>query len=221
VKRIANFRKTTTLGGLFVVLPVVVVCAGLARTVLVARNAAQSILEKLTGRDSAAVHFPVLAAVLLVVALSFAIGLAVTAGKGRKAGRIARALFSKLPGYAAVQAFMASLAGDGDRDAPRPALLSFSEGTECFVLVTEDHGNGRLTVFLPNSPNPASESVRIVRKDLVRLLNVRITDVAGALQQWGGGAANVLAKDAATASSGLTTPGAAGGVTRKSESGSV
>jgi uncharacterized membrane protein len=92
---------------------------------------------------------------------------------------------------------MASLAEEEGGDPARTALLSLSEGTEGFVLVTEDHGDGRLTIFVPNSPNPAIGTVRIVRKDLVHLLNVRITDIASVLQQWGAGAAQLLARDAA------------------------
>jgi hypothetical protein len=39
--------------------------------------------------------------------------------------------------------------------------------------------------------------VQIVRKDLVRMLNVRMTDPGAALQQWSVGSAKVLAKHSA------------------------
>jgi uncharacterized membrane protein len=65
------------------------------------------------------------------------------------------------------------------------------------VLVTEDHGDGRLTIFIPGAPNASSGSVRIVRQNLVRILNVRVTEISLALQQWGIGAQKTLAKDEA------------------------
>jgi uncharacterized membrane protein len=65
---------------------------------------------------------------------------------------------------------------------------------QCFVLIIEDHGADRFTVYIPGSPNPASGSVHIVLKDRVRLLNVGMTDIAGALHQWGIGSAKVIAK---------------------------
>jgi uncharacterized membrane protein len=63
--------------------------------------------------------------------------------------------------------------------------------------VIEDHGADHFTVFIPGSPNPASGNVQIVRKNLVRMLNVRVTDIGVALQQWGVGSAKVLAKHGA------------------------
>ena len=55
MKRLALFLKATTLGGLFVLLPVVVVLALLAKAVMGVRGAAQSLMEKLAGEGSHAV----------------------------------------------------------------------------------------------------------------------------------------------------------------------
>jgi hypothetical protein len=76
-------------------------------------------------------------------------------------------------------------------------LLTVDPGIEAFVLVIEDHGGDHLTVFIPGSPNTGSGNVQIVRKDLVRMLNVRMTDIGSALQQWRVGSAKVLAKHSA------------------------
>jgi uncharacterized membrane protein len=73
-------------------------------------------------------------------------------------------------------------------------LLTIDEGMEAFVVVVEDHGDGYLTVFVPGPPNPASGNVQVVRKDLVRMLNVRMTDVGSVQHQCGVGSAKVLAK---------------------------
>ena len=201
MKRAAAFLRTTLLGGLVVVLPVVVVCRIAAKTVLATRTAAQSLVEKLTGHGAEGVHFPMIFAVLIVIALSFLIGLAMTSDWGRRCGGwIERALLFRILGYAAVRAIVGGLANVHHEGAVRPGLLSLSGDAECFVVVTEDHGDGRLTVSIPGSPNPSGGIVQIVPKDKVRVLNVRITDIASALQQWGVGAHSVLAKHAAAPS---------------------
>ncbi len=195
MRRLAAFLKATTLGGLFVVLPLIVVVALLTKAAMDVRNAAQSLVEKLAGHESEAAHFPILFAVLILVALSFAFGLVMISRRGQAAGDwFERTLLFRLPGYAAMKALVGGLA-DANRDgALKPGLLTTDPGIECFVLVIEDHGDGRLTVFIPGSPNPGSGNVQIVRKNLVRMLNVRITNVSSALQQWGMGSAKVLAK---------------------------
>jgi uncharacterized membrane protein len=198
MKRLAAFLKATTLGGLFVVLPVVVVLGLAAKTVLGVRAAAQSVMQKMMGHGSDAAQFPVIFALVIVVAVSFVLGLAMISRRGRATGNwIERTLLFRMPGYVAVRAIVGGLANANHEGAVRPALMTLGEGIECLVAVTEDHGDGRLTVFIPGSPNPASGNVQIVPKDKVRLLNVRITDIGTALQQWGVGAAKVLAKDAA------------------------
>jgi uncharacterized membrane protein len=200
MKRLAAFLKATTLGGLFVVLPLIVVFLLLTKAVMGVRSAVQTIVERLAGQESEAAQFPILFAVLILVAISFAFGLAMTSRRGQPVGGwIERRILLRVPGYVAVRAIVGGLAGASREGAVKSGLLTVDPGIECFVFVIEDHGDGHLTVFIPGSPNPGSGNVQIVRKDLVRMLNVRMTEIGGALQQWGVGSAKVLAKQSATA----------------------
>lgn len=195
MKRIASFFHATTLGGLFVVLPVVVVLALLTKAVRVVHGIAQAIMTKLAGEGSEAAHFPILFALLIVIAVSFAFGLAMTSRRGSATGRwLEERLLFRVPGYAAVRAIVGGL-GNADRDdVVKPGLMTVDPGVEAFVFVIEEHGDEHLTVFVPGSPSPVSGNVQIVEKRLVRILNVRISDIGSALQQLGMGSAKVLAK---------------------------
>jgi uncharacterized membrane protein len=198
MKRVASFLKATTLGGLFVVLPVVVVVALLGKAVIGVRTVVQSLMEKLAGEGSHAANFPLMFALLLVIAVSLVFGLAMMSRRGVMTGRwIERKLLVPVPGYMAVRAIVGGFAETKREGVVKSGLLTLSPGIECFVFVVEDHGDDRLTVYLPGSPNPASGNVQIVQRDLVRLLSVRISSITGALQQWGVGSARVLAKDSA------------------------
>ena len=195
MKRLAAFLKTTTLGGLFVVLPLIVVFGLLTKVVLGVHAAAESLMAKMAGKESEAAHFPITFAVLLLVAVSFAFGLAMISQRGKAAGTwFERTVLLRVPGYAAVRAIVGGLAGASHEGVVKSGLLTVDPGIEAFVLVIEDHGGDHLTVFIPGSPNPGSGNVQIVRKDLVRMLNVRLTDIGVTLQQWGVGSAKVLAK---------------------------
>lgn len=194
MRRIAAFIKATTIGGLFVLLPVVVVVGVAARTVLGVRGAAQSAMEKILGEHSGAAHFPMLFAVLIVIGISFALGLAMISRHGKRAGSwIERALLFRIPGYPAVRAIVHGLSNIQE-DGVRPALLTLEEGLECFALVTEVHPDGRLTVFIPSSPNPSSGNVQIAHPSRVQFLQVPVTKLLSPLQRWGVGAQSVLAK---------------------------
>lgn len=195
MKRLAAFLKATTIGGLFVVLPTILAFFLLIKAVMGVRSAAQALMEKLAGQESGAAHFPILFAVLFLVAVSFACGLVMISRRGQAAAHwFERTLLLRMPGYAAMRAIIGGLADTSREGVVKPGLLTVGAGVECFVVVIEDHGDDHLTIFAPGSPNPGSGSVQIVRKNLVRLLNVRITDIGAALQQWGIGSAKILIK---------------------------
>lgn len=194
MKRLAAFLKATTLGGLFVLLPAVVILVITAKTVLGVRAVAQSLIEMLPGQGPA-VHFPVLWAVLIVVALSFFFGLTMITRRGLAAGTwFERALLFRMPGYMAARSLVRGLIHEDREGAVRPVLLTLGDGRESFALITDDHGNGLLSVFVPGSPNASTGSVQIVRSDLARPLDVRIADIAAVLHQRGVGAARMLSK---------------------------
>lgn len=200
MKRLTAFCKATTLGGLFVVLPIVVVFGLMGRAVVAVHATAQSIMEKLAGQESEAARFPIAFAALIVVGVSFALGLGMISRRGKAAGTwIERVLLFRVPGYTAARAIVGGLANAEREGVVKPGLLTVDEGVECFVFVTEDHGDNRLTVFIPGAPNPASGNVQIVAKDLVRLLDVRLAEIASAHQRWGVGTRKILASDAAKA----------------------
>lgn len=195
MKRIAAFLKATTLGGLFVLLPVVVVLSILTKAVLTARSVALTLMETFAGQESVVVEFPMVYAVLIVVLISFIFGLVMISHLGRSVGTwIERTLLFRIPGYAAARAIIGGLADAEREGVVKSGLLKVGEGAECFVFITEDHCNGKLTIFIPETPNPGTGTVQIVSRELVRPLNVRITNIAHALQQWGVGSAKLLAR---------------------------
>lgn len=195
MKRLALFLKTTTLGGLFVVLPLMVVFALMAKLVMEVHGAAQSVMAKLAGEGSEAAHFPLIFSLLIVVGISFAFGLALTSRRGQATGNwVEQTLLRRIPGYSTLRAILGGLADASNEGVVKSGLLTLDPGIECFVLVIEDHGGDHLTVYIPGSPNPGSGNVQVVRRQLVRILNVRMTDITAVLHQFGMGSARVLAK---------------------------
>jgi uncharacterized membrane protein len=208
MKRLAEFLKTTILGGLFVVLPLIVVLGIMTKLVMGIHDAAESAMAKMAGEQSEAAHFPILFAILIVVGISFAFGLALRSRRGQATGGwVERTILFRIPGYAAVRAIVGGIADADSEGVVKPGLLTVDPGIEAYVFVIEDHGDGHLTVFLPGSPNPASGNVQIVHKNLVRMLNVRMTAITAVLQQWGMGSAKVIAKHNAATPDNLYPPG--------------
>lgn len=202
MKRLGLFLKTTTLGGLFVLLPVIFAGFLISKAIGAVRIAAAKILGLLTAQPSESVSFPMVWAALLVLALSFVLGLLMTSRLASRSGRrIEQAVLFRLPGYAALKNIINGLAQTEREGMVRPALVTASESVQYFAFVMEEHGDGRLTIFVPSAPSAANGGVQVVRREKVKILNVRLASVIAALNQWGAGTHKLLTKDLENAAS--------------------
>lgn len=197
MSRIATFIKATLLGGLFALLPVFLLFTVLGKVVISARAAAQSLMDKFAGEAAESGEFPLVYAILIVVAACFLLGLVMMSGAGSSFGSwINRNVLSRIPGYSAIRTILGGF-GNAETDGSiKMGLLSLSADAKCFVFITEDHGNGWLTVFIPETPNPGTGTVQFVEKGLVEPLNLRLGEIGKAMHQWGIGSAKLLEKHA-------------------------
>lgn len=195
MKKLSAFIRATVVGGLFAVLPFFLLFSVLAKIVVEARAAAQSLVEKLGGEAAETVEFPLAYAILIVVVISFLLGLAMMSRAGASfASRLDQTIFSRIPGYATIRAILGGFANSEDEGKVKVGLLSMSEDTKCFVFITEDHGNGWLTVFVPETPNPGTGTVQFVERALVEPMNFGLGEVSRAMHRWGIGSAKLLEK---------------------------
>ena len=195
MKRIAEFLKATTVGGLFVLLPVIIVAGLIGHGVSSVRNAVQALIEKIAGEHAVSEEFPLLIAIVFLLGLSFFLGIGMVSGKGRKVGNwLERTVLSRIPGYSALKLVFSGFGAAEKEGAVKTGLLTLDEGIKCVVFVMEDHGDGWLTVFVPETPNPTTGTVQFVRSDLVAILPARLPEVGPALQHWGIGMGAIVAK---------------------------
>jgi uncharacterized membrane protein len=151
MNRLIEFLKTTALGGLLIVLPLLLLYLLLSEIVDLIIALATPIADLFPAGIFDKVAYPGLWALLLVVLISFLFGLALQAALLRRAGGwVERRLLGRLPMYAVVKRLsQALLAGPGDAEPFRPALLQSAEDEWEVAYVIETHGDGRLTVLLP------------------------------------------------------------------------
>lgn len=201
MKRISAFLKATTLGGLFILLPLMIVLGVAVRVVAGVREATEAVMKKMTGEGSFADEFPLLVAILIVVGVSFFLGLGMVSRRGQNVGGwVERTLLFRLPGYAAMKAILSGFSDMEEEGAVKVGLFSVDDHVKCIVFVMEAHEDGWLTVFVPETPNPASGTVQFVREDRVRRLPLKLHEVGPLLQHWGVGMKGVLAKSGGLAS---------------------
>jgi uncharacterized membrane protein len=191
--RLIDFLKTTALGGFFVLLPILLLYLMLGEAFELVVALATPIADLFPPGTFDKVSFPVLLALLLILSVSFALGLAARSELGGRLGRwVERRTLDRVPLYRTVKGFAAGFAEIGGGEGFKPALLVSANGQRQIAYRVEEHGDGQVTVMLPRAPTPLSGSVKIVRREQVEMLDARLADVTRVLSHWGVGARDML-----------------------------
>ncbi len=186
MRRIVDFLKTTILGGLFVLLPVVVVILLLSLAVAAVVGVMKPLMELLPIKSVAGLAAVTLAALLLLLVFCFLTGLLVRMRLVRLAKEwVERFLLERLPGYLMFKNLTRRLAGEqGIEFAPGLMDLYGSEA-RALGLIVEEHEDGRFTVFVPLSPMATVGQVFLLPSSRVQKLEAKFVDVVNSLTQWG------------------------------------
>ncbi len=176
-------------------LPVVLIAKVLGEVVRFAHKAAGPIIKMLPKHIVADSRFPTLFAVLVVLLTCFVAGLLTRLALARAIGRwIERHLLQPIPGYRAIRSLASGLSGSLEESAFKAAVLTSPDGGSELVYLIEDHGNGLATVMIPSAPNPMGGAIKIVPRERIQILDVKISRVARVFSQLGVGARDLLPK---------------------------
>jgi uncharacterized membrane protein len=193
--RLIDFLKTTALGGVFVLLPVLLLYLLIAEALGLIVALATPIADLFPKGTFDQINSPVLLGLILILALSFLIGLAMRSLTGRRIKDwIERKALGRLPAYGALKSLTTAFAEAKEKDKFRPAVLRSGAGQKEIVYIIEDHGDGELTVLVPWSPTAFAGSIKIVEEDQVELMDANLGDVSRALSYWGVGIRELLGK---------------------------
>jgi uncharacterized membrane protein len=195
LKRLAGFFKTTIIGGLFMLLPVLLLYMLLAEILQLVVALATPLADLLPKGMVETANAPVIIALILIVAASFLFGLALRSASLSRIGEwIDTSLLSRLPAYTVFKNLTKSFARK-DMVAFKPGLLTSAEGCKEIVYVIEEHDSELLTVLVPWAPTAFSGPVKIVKKERVELLNANLGEVSRVLSLWGMGTRDLMKKN--------------------------
>lgn len=188
MKTLAEFFKTTLIGGVLVILPVYVAILLLAKMV----GGLLALLAPVTAGIPAGLQFRQIAAILLLVVACFIVGLIVRTGPGLRAKNACeRAVLERLPAYGFLRGLARQLTGHGDEHTMEPCLAEIEEALVPAFIV-EDLGDGQYTVLVPSAPTPMAGSIYILPKERVHPVDIPFTKAIGVFSKWGTGAGDFV-----------------------------
>ena len=187
-----NFLKTTLIGGLLFLVPLVVVGVVISKAVGIMLVIAEPMAAFLPIESAAGVALANLIALACVVLLCFLAGLVGRTALAKAfSDKAESTILQKIPGYTFFKGMTSMLSPDENADLK--AVLVSLEKAERLGLEVERVGADRMAVYFPGSPNAWSGIVQIVSTDQVKPIDIPMMSVIEHAEQLGRGANKILA----------------------------
>jgi uncharacterized membrane protein len=189
MKAIAEFTKTTLIGGVLVVIPIYLSILLLLKAVAGVAGLVSPITEGLP----TTLPFRELVAMLILIASCFVCGIALRTGPGLRAkNALERSLLEKIPGYALIRGLAGRIVGKQDEQTFTVVLAEIEDALVPAFLV-EDCDDEHCVIFVPSVPTPAAGSIYIIARARVHTVDVPFTHAVGVISKWGAGSSELLA----------------------------
>lgn len=189
MKAIAEFTKTTLIGGVLVVIPIYLSILLLLKAVAGVAGLVSPITEGLP----TTLPFREPVAMLILIASCFVCGIALRTGPGLRAkNALERSLLEKIPGYALIRGLAGRIVGKQDEQTFTVVLAEIEDALVPAFLV-EDCDDEHCAIFVPSVPTPAAGSIYIIARARVHTVDVPFTHAVSVISKWGAGSSELLA----------------------------
>lgn len=193
-RRWIQFLKTTAIGGLLFLLPLIVLGALAAQIAPILSSIANFLHQHIPVKTPTGIAFLISLAIAIVLLLCFAAGMIAQWSIGKRlSGVFEKNLLLLFPRYAIIREQMADTIG-GQRDRPQLKSVLVRLNDRQLVGFETDRSNdgNQVAVFLPGSPDTWSGSVAIVDADRVESLPATFGETVTACEQLGRGSFGLI-----------------------------
>ena len=189
MRSIAEFTKTTLVGGVLVVMPVYLSVLLLLKAVA----GVVGLVAPITQGLPVTLPFREGVAMLVLIGVCFVSGIAVRTGPGLRAkNALERSLLERIPGYALIRGLAGRIVGSSTEETFTVVLAEIEDALVPAFLV-EDCGDGLCAIFVPSVPTPAAGAIYIIANERVHPVEVPFTQAVGVISKWGAGSRELLA----------------------------
>jgi uncharacterized membrane protein len=187
VSGVYQFLKSTVIGGLLVLVPLVVLGVIIVRTGMLVYDQILPLLRMLPLESARATTLAVLLAILSLVAACFLAGLAAQTRLIRRLiDRTEQQILSHIPGYELMKNVGENLAGIEGQDARKTVLARIADSYQLGFLM-DTLADGRHLVFIPGVPRVLVGALHILSPGQVQMLAMPVNQTLEALGRLGVG----------------------------------
>jgi uncharacterized membrane protein len=188
MKTLTQFVRTTILGGLFFLAPIVVLIVILAKAFDYAKKGLNAVVVHIPAASDLTAGAATVLAVALVALVCFLAGLvARTVAAQRVIDALESSVLSKIPAYDYLKQESASALGVAEIGELPVVFVPMEGGWQLGVQI-EALSGGLVSIFVPGAPDPHSGSVFFFSTDNVRPAGIKLAAGLNCLRRCGAGA---------------------------------
>ncbi len=192
MKRILRFLRTTLVGGLLFLVPIIVLVIVLGKALALAHKFVGPLAAHIPVESVIGLRTPMLLAIGVIVLFCFLAGFfARTALAQKIVNRLETAVLSNVPGYEFLKGVGESLLGVEKRTGYQPVLVRIEDAWQIAFLV-ERLESGHVAVFVPGAPNAQSGSVYFMTQDRIKEVDIPVAGALKCLRRLGAGSDALL-----------------------------
>lgn len=182
--------KTTIIGGIVFLVPLVIVAAIIGKALQLMMVVAEPVDKVIPIESVAGVAVVNVLAILAVLVFCFLAGLVARSAFAKKMGNsISALLMNIIPGYAFVKGITDTLASNAkEAEGFTPVLVRLDDYSQMGFEVERLPGN-LVVVYMPGAPNPWSGTVGYFNEDRVQPLDLPVGKAINNIQRLGRGSA--------------------------------
>jgi uncharacterized membrane protein len=192
MQAVVAFVKTTFIGGLLLLIPVVLVVLLVQKALHLASSGLAPLACVAPTQSVIGIAVVEMGAGCALLLVCFLAGLAIRTRPGaRLSAQLEQVLLRRVPGFTFVKHVAHGLAGL-ESGSELSVALARIEDAWVFSFVVERHARGLFTVFVPSAPTPAAGSIYYLTQDRLKLLDVPVSAALGCIMRLGFGSQALL-----------------------------
>jgi uncharacterized membrane protein len=198
MNKLLGFIRTTLVGGLLFLVPIIVLGFVIGKAMGIAHHFVPLFEKPIESMQLGHILTPGVFAALLVVLFCFAAGLfARTAPAKGVAGFLDSRILINIPGYALFRSMSGGSAGI-ESFAQQPVLVAIEEEAWQIAFVVEKLSAARIAVYVPGVPEARSGSLYFLAPDRVKPMDISPAAAFQVLRRMGVGSGELLKNSLAT-----------------------
>jgi len=192
MRPILDFIKTTLVGGVLFLIPLVIVIVMLGKAHSLTRGIVEPLAQALPMQEIAGIGAAKVLAAFILLLIAFGAGLLARTGPGKRlTARIESVILRKVPGYTLLKNMTDESLASQSGEKIKVALANLDDAW-LLAFIMEEGADGLLTVFVPSAPTPTAGSLYFLRADQIRRLDIPVRDAVKCIMQLGVGSGQLL-----------------------------